>query len=97
MRPAVPTIHFIDVYGKEIKDNMKAVDCNMKRPQLVSPGSLNRMLQTANEAWERRDFQQSFELLERASRLDPANSRILLQMGQQHGLALRLCRCRALF
>jgi tetratricopeptide (TPR) repeat protein len=57
----------------------------MKRPQLVSPGSLNRMLQSANEAWERRDFQQSFELLERASRLDPANSRILLQMGQQYG------------
>jgi len=58
----------------------------MKRPQLISPGSLNRMLQAANEAWERRDFQQCFDLLERASRLDPANSRILLQMGQQYGL-----------
>jgi tetratricopeptide (TPR) repeat protein len=58
----------------------------MKRPQLISPGSLNRMLQAANEAWGRCDFQQCFELLERASRLDPANSRILLQLGQQYGL-----------
>jgi tetratricopeptide (TPR) repeat protein len=58
----------------------------MKRPQLVSLGSLNRMLQAANEAWERRDFQQSFELLERASRFDPANPRILLKLGQSYGL-----------
>ena len=58
----------------------------MKRPQLVSPGSLNRMLPAAEEAWERRDFQQSIELLERASRLAPANSKILLQLGRSYGL-----------
>jgi tetratricopeptide (TPR) repeat protein len=57
----------------------------MKRPQLIAPGSLNRMLQGANEAWERHDYQQSFELLERASRLDPANPRILFQLGQSYG------------
>lgn len=58
----------------------------MKRPQMVSPGSLNRMLQAANQAWGRGDFQQSIELLERASRLDPANSGILLRLGLWHGL-----------
>ena len=58
----------------------------MKRPQLVSQGSLNRLLQEANEAWERRDFQQCFEQMERASRLDPANARILLTLGQCYGL-----------
>ena len=57
----------------------------MKRPQLIAPGSLNRMLQEANEAWGRCDYQQSFELLERASRLDPANTRILMQLGQSYG------------
>ena len=58
----------------------------MKRPQLVSPGSLNRMLQAANEAWSSCDFQQCLEQLERASRLDPANARILMQLGQSYGL-----------
>jgi len=58
----------------------------MKRPQLISPGSLNRMLQAANEAWRRGDFQQCFEQLERASQLDPANSGILLQLGMWYGL-----------
>jgi tetratricopeptide (TPR) repeat protein len=57
----------------------------MKRPQLIAQGSLNRMLQAANEAWQRGDFQQHFELLERASRLDPANTRILMQLGQSYG------------
>jgi tetratricopeptide (TPR) repeat protein len=61
----------------------------MKRPQLISPGSLNRMLAGADEAWQRRDFQQSIELLERASRLDPANSRILLHLGRSYGLRYR--------
>jgi tetratricopeptide (TPR) repeat protein len=61
----------------------------MKRPQLISPGSLNRMLAEADEAWQRRDFQQSIELLERASRLAPANTRILLRLGQYYGLRYR--------
>jgi tetratricopeptide (TPR) repeat protein len=57
----------------------------MKRPQLIAPGSLNRMLREANEAWACSDFQQCFELLERASRLDPANPSILMQLGQSYG------------
>ncbi|MFZ0825878.1 MAG: sulfotransferase [Verrucomicrobiia bacterium] len=43
------------------------------------------MLQSASESWQRRDFQQSIEILERASRLDPANSGILLDLGRYYG------------
>ncbi len=58
----------------------------LKRQSLVSPGSISRMLQAAEQAWKRRDFPQNLELLERASRLDPANPAILLQLGRSHGL-----------
>ena len=58
----------------------------MKRPQLISQGSLNRMFTSAIEAWGQRDFKQAFELLERASQLNPSNLKILLQLGQFHGL-----------
>jgi tetratricopeptide (TPR) repeat protein len=58
----------------------------MKSPQLVSQGSLSRMLLAAEQAWREKDFQKNIELLERASRLAPANSGILLQLGRMHGL-----------
>ncbi|MGD1087843.1 MAG: sulfotransferase [Verrucomicrobiota bacterium] len=58
----------------------------LKRPSLVSRGSVYRMIQTADEAWKRRDFQQCFEWLERASRLDPANPSLLFILGQRYGL-----------
>jgi tetratricopeptide (TPR) repeat protein len=57
----------------------------MKRPQLVSAGSLNRMIQAADECCLHGDFQQGIEIFERASRLDPANWRLRLQMGRAHG------------
>ncbi len=57
----------------------------MKAQKLISPGSLSRMLQTATEAWNRQDYQQSIELMERASRMDPANPGILLDLGYAHG------------
>ena len=57
----------------------------LKRQSLVSQGSLSRMFQAATESWQRRDFQQSLEILERASRLDPANSSILLDLGHFYG------------
>jgi tetratricopeptide (TPR) repeat protein len=57
----------------------------MKRPQLVSPGTLARLLNTADEARNRHEFQQCVEILERASRLDPANINILLNLGHAHG------------
>jgi tetratricopeptide (TPR) repeat protein len=58
----------------------------LKRSQLISQGSLSRMLQAADQAWNRRDFQQCIETLERASKLDHANSHILLQLGRIYGM-----------
>src|SRR5437016_1360478 len=58
----------------------------MKRPQFISPGSLSRLLHDAAEAWNRHDYQQSIELLERANRLDPANSVVLLDLGRAYGM-----------
>ena len=58
----------------------------MKRPTLVSAGSLNRLLQAAQQAWIQKDFPQHLELLERASRLNPSNAGIHLQLGRAHGL-----------
>jgi len=57
----------------------------LKRPQLVSNGSLSRMLQSAQAAWDSKKFQEGIETLERASRLDPANASILLGLGNWHG------------
>jgi tetratricopeptide (TPR) repeat protein len=58
----------------------------MKRPQSVPPGVLNRRIQEAEAAWACKDFQKAIELLESASRLAPANTGILLMLGQYHGL-----------
>ena len=57
----------------------------LKRPVLISKGSLDRMLKAVNEAWNNRDFPQAIELLERASRLNPSNIGILLDLGRLHG------------
>jgi tetratricopeptide (TPR) repeat protein len=57
----------------------------LKHRSLVSQGSLSRMFQAATESWQRRDFQQSLEILERMSRLDPGNSSILLDLGHFYG------------
>jgi tetratricopeptide (TPR) repeat protein len=57
----------------------------LKRQSLVSQGSISRMLQAAQQAWEQADFQQNLEILERASRLAPANTHILFLLAQVHG------------
>ena len=57
----------------------------MRRPQLISKGTVNRLLQTADEARSRGDFQGVVEALERASRLDPANIALLLHLGHAYG------------
>jgi tetratricopeptide (TPR) repeat protein len=57
----------------------------MKRPQMVSAGSLNRMLQAGIDSCKRGNFPQGIEFFERASRLDPANWRLQLQLGRAHG------------
>ncbi len=58
----------------------------MKRPQLVSQGTLNRLLNSADDARNHHEFQEYIAILERASRLDPANAQILLNLGQAHGI-----------
>ena len=58
----------------------------MKRPSLVSQGSLSRIFQAAGEAWKRCDFQPAIEMMERTSRLAPSNMVIWLDLGRMHGL-----------
>jgi tetratricopeptide (TPR) repeat protein len=58
----------------------------LKRPQLVPHSSVVKLFQAAEQALQRKDFQQNLELLERARKLDPANPAILLQLGRSHGL-----------
>ncbi len=58
----------------------------LKRKRLVPESSVSRMVLTANALWNQREFQQSIETLERASELDPANARILLDLGSTYGL-----------
>jgi tetratricopeptide (TPR) repeat protein len=57
----------------------------MKRPQLVSKGTLDRLLQNSDEARKRRNFPECIEILKRASRLDPANANILLNLAHACG------------
>ena len=61
----------------------------MKRQRLVSQGTLSRLFQEAAEAWKRQDYQQTIETLERAARLDPANSSVQLDLGRAYGLRYR--------
>ena len=57
----------------------------LKRSKLVSNGSLHRMLQASDDAWSRKKFGEAIDQLERASRLDPGNGGILLELGRRHG------------
>lgn len=58
----------------------------LNRSSLISKGSLDRMLKAGNEAWSNKKFHEAIELLERASRLNPSNAGILLDLGRMHGL-----------
>jgi tetratricopeptide (TPR) repeat protein len=69
----------------------------MKRQTLISKGSLSRLFQDAVEAWRRQDYQQTIALLERASRLDPANINVLLDLGRAHGLRYEFASAQRCF
>jgi tetratricopeptide (TPR) repeat protein len=56
-----------------------------KRQSLVSQGTLARLLNSADEARNRKQFQECVDILERASRLDPANPNLLLNLGHAYG------------
>src|SRR5712691_7749114 len=57
----------------------------MKRQRMIAPGVLSRMLHNAGACWNRQEYDQYFEIMERASRLDPANHGLLLDLGSAHG------------
>jgi tetratricopeptide (TPR) repeat protein len=58
----------------------------MKRMRMISDGALARLRQGALEAWRRQDYPHYFEIMEQASRQDPANSDLLLDMGAAYGM-----------
>jgi tetratricopeptide (TPR) repeat protein len=57
----------------------------MKRPQLVSKGTIARLLQAAEVARNIGDYHQAAETLQRAAQLDPANVNLLLNLGHAYG------------
>lgn len=57
----------------------------LKRQRLVSDGAFARMMQTAADLWNHYDFEGCAEVMERASRLDPANHNVLLDLGAVYG------------
>ena len=57
----------------------------MKRLRLISEGALARLRQGALEAWQRQDYAHYFEIMEQASRRDPANAALLLDLGAAYG------------
>jgi len=58
----------------------------MKRLRMISDGALARLRQGALEAWRRQDYPAYFKIMEQASRQDPANSALLLDMGAAYGM-----------
>jgi len=57
----------------------------MKLQKALSQHTLMRMVRTAGEAWQRQDYQQYFDVMQRASKLDPANHGLLLDLGSAYG------------
>jgi tetratricopeptide (TPR) repeat protein len=64
----------------------------MKRQRMISEGALARLRQGAVAAWQRQDYPEYFKIMEQASRQDPANSGLLLDMGAAVRHALRIRR-----
>lgn len=58
----------------------------MKRARLISEGALARLRQSAAEMWRRQDYPAYFKVMEQASRQDPANPDIFLDMGAAYGM-----------
>src|SRR5260370_19829446 len=58
----------------------------METQSLDLPRPRSRAFQNAAEAWRRRDYSKTIEMLTRASQRDPANSKLLLNLGEAYGL-----------
>ncbi len=54
--------------------------------RMISEGALARMRQGAMEAWRRQDYPEYFKIMEQASRQDPANTALLLEIGAAYGM-----------
>jgi tetratricopeptide (TPR) repeat protein len=57
----------------------------MKPLRLTSEGALRRLCQSAVELWRKHDYDQYFATMEKAARLDPANYRLLIDLGAAYG------------
>src|ERR1019366_816773 len=69
----------------------------MKSSQLVSQESIDRMLKASEQAWKRKNWQESIQILERANRLAPANALVLVRLGRSHGLNYDYAAAEACF
>lgn len=58
----------------------------MKRRESAPKKSVGALVQQAAEEWERQEYEESIALLEKARRLDPNNSSILLDLGRAYGM-----------
>jgi tetratricopeptide (TPR) repeat protein len=58
----------------------------MKRRNATPMQVLARLFEEAAEAWRRQDYGRSINLLERASKISPTDSTILLNLGQAYGM-----------
>lgn len=58
----------------------------MNQRQSASGNALPQLLQAVAAAWRRKDYQQGIENLKRASKLDPLNVNILLDLGCAYGM-----------
>src|SRR5688572_12652254 len=60
---------------------------HMSQPsQNSAEKAIEALLRQAEEAWGQQDYQKSIQLIEQASRLDPQNPLLLLQVGRAYGL-----------
>src|ERR1043165_9304142 len=58
----------------------------MKRHVSATKGSIEVLLQEAVEAWKRREYEESIELLNKARTRDPHDSSVLLELGRAYGM-----------
>jgi len=58
----------------------------MKRRGSIPKVSVEPLLQQASEAWNRQQYQESIDLLERAQSRDPDNPSVLLDLGRAYGM-----------
>src|ERR1700722_15978844 len=73
-----------DVSGLQGKNISLAHPIAWRLNPPMAEGDLQRILESAQESWRRFDFQKCVELMERALRLAPGHSGILLDLGTYH-------------